>query len=116
MAKKFVTTSGAPASPARRRLFKRMALGAAALPVAEGMWRAALAQPAAALLSVDAPEAKAVHYVEDAKDAQGATPGSRCGNCGLYQGASGTTQGPCQLFAGKEVKEAGWCSSWAPQI
>jgi hypothetical protein len=116
MAKKSVTARGAPASPARRRLLERLVLGAAALPLAEGVWRAAPAQPAATLLAVDAPEAKAVHYVEDAKDAPGATPGSRCGNCGLYQGASGTTQGPCQLFPGKEVKEAGWCSSWAPQI
>ena len=116
MAKKSVTTIGALASPSRRRLLKRLALGAALLPVAEGAWGAAFAPAPTALLSVDAPEAKAVHYVEDVKDAQGATAGSRCGNCGLYQGVNGATQGPCQLFAGKEVKEAGWCSSWVPQI
>jgi hypothetical protein len=106
-----------PASPARRRLLKRLALGVSLAPAAADLWRAALAaSPAPPLISVDSPEAKAVHYVEDASDAQGATPGNRCGNCGLYQGVSGATQGPCQLFPGKDVKQAGWCRSWAPQM
>jgi hypothetical protein len=60
--------------------------------------------------------AKAVHYVEDAKSAKGAASGSTCANCALYLGASGTAQGPCQIFPGKQVKAAGWCSSWAPQM
>jgi len=30
--------------------------------------------------------------------------------------APGSAQGPCQLFAGKQVKAAGWCSAWAPQM
>ena len=111
MAKKSVTARGAPASPARRRLLERLVLGAAALPLAEGVWRAAPAQPAAALLSVDAPEAKAVHYVEDAKAAK-ESAGNTCAGCGLYQGANGSVQGPCQLFPGKAVKAAGWCASW----
>jgi hypothetical protein len=25
-------------------------------------------------------------------------------------------QGPCQLFPGKQVKAAGWCTGWAPQM
>ncbi len=98
----------------RRRLLQRLALGAAAVPLA-GRVRGALAAPAP-LLSVEAPEARAVKYVEDARNAQGATPGSNCANCGLYQGPNGSAQGPCQLFPGKEVKAAGWCSSWAPQM
>ena len=56
-----------------------------------------------------------MQYTEDAKSAKGAQ-GNSCANCALYQGASGTTQGPCQLFPGKDVKAAGWCSSWAPQM
>jgi hypothetical protein len=99
----------------RRILLQRLALGASLAPVAAAGLRAALAAPAP-LLSVSAPEAKAVKYVEDAKDAQGASPGGNCANCGLYQGADGSAQGPCQLFPGKEVKAAGWCSSWAPQM
>lgn len=99
----------------RRRLLRRLALGVSLAPLAAGALREALAA-SAPLLSVNAPEAKAVKYVEDAKNAQGASPGNNCANCGLYQGPNGSTQGPCQLFPGKEVKAAGWCSSWAPQM
>ena len=102
-------------SLSRRRLLKRLALGASLVPLAAGGLRDSLAG-SAPLLSVAAPEAKAVKYVEDATNAQGASPGSNCANCGLYQGPNGSTQGPCQLFPGKEVKAAGWCSSWAPQM
>jgi hypothetical protein len=103
-----------PTSLSRRRLLQRLALGASLAPLAGQLVRPALA--AAPLLSVSAPEAQAVKYVEDVKDAKGATPGNNCANCGLYQGASGSAQGPCQLFPGKDVKAAGWCSSWTPQM
>lgn len=94
----------------RRRLLQRLALGFTAAAAAA---RTALAAP---LLSVAAPEARAVRYTEDARQAKDAQPGSTCGNCALYQGASGSAQGPCQLFKGTDVKAAGWCSSWAPQM
>jgi hypothetical protein len=102
-------------SPSRRQLLKRLILGMSVAPVVAVGVRAALAAPAA-LLQVGAPEAKAVKYVEDAKQAKGANPGSSCANCALYQGANGSSQGPCQLFPGKDVKAAGWCSSWAAQM
>ena len=102
-------------SLSRRRLLRRLSLAASLAPLAAAASRTALAAPAP-LLSMDAPEAKAVNYVENARDAHGATPGSNCANCGLYQGPNGSTQGPCQLFQGKEVKAAGWCSSWAAQM
>jgi len=102
-------------SLSRRRLLRRPALGASVAPVAAGVLRTTLAA-SAPLLSVDAPEAKAVKYVENVRDAHGAVPGNNCGNCALYQGPDGSTQGPCQLFPGKEVKAAGWCSSWAAQM
>ena len=101
-----------PASPSRRRLLQRIALGVSLSPLV-AVLRPAQAAP---LLAVGAPEAKAVKYVENAKDAQGASPGSNCANCGLYQGANGSAQGPCQLFPGKDVKASGWCSSWAAQM
>jgi hypothetical protein len=104
----------ADTSLSRRRLLRRLVLGASLVPLAADAWRTALA--AAPLLSVDAPEAKAVSYAENARDAKGAKPGNTCANCGLYQGAEGSSQGPCQLFPGKEVKASGWCSSWAAQI
>ena len=102
-------------SMSRRRLLRRLALSVSLAPLAASVARESLAA-SAPLLSVNAPEAKAVKYVEDAKKASGATPGSSCANCALYQGADGSTQGPCQLFAGKLVKAGGWCTAWAPQI
>ena len=101
-------------SPERRRLLQRLLLG---VPLAAlGMQPPARAAAAAALLDAASPEAKAVKYVADAARASGATPGSSCANCALYQGAGGSKQGPCQLFPGKEVRAAGWCTSWAPQM
>ena len=106
-----------PNSPlSRRRLLQRLALCVSLAPVAAGAVRTALAAAPAPLLSASSPEAKAVKYVEDAKNAKGATPGNNCANCGLYQGTSGSAQGACQLFPGKDVKASGWCSSWAPQM
>lgn len=101
----------------RRSALKRLALGVALAPVAAAL-RQARAGDAASLplLSVDAPEAKAVKYVENAQQAKDRVPDSSCANCGLYQGASGSTQGPCQLFPGNAVTAAGWCSSWAAQM
>lgn len=101
-------------SLSRRRLLGRV-LALSLTPVALKTLPAALAADAP-LLSVSAPEAQAVKYVEDAKKANGATPGSNCANCALYQGAYGSTQGPCQLFAGRLVKAGGWCTAWAPQM
>lgn len=100
----------------RRDLLQRVMLGVSLAPVAAGALRAALAATSPPLLAVDSPEGRAVHYVENAANAKGAKPGNNCASCGLYQGANGSTQGPCSLFPGKEVKAAGWCSSWAPQM
>jgi High potential iron-sulfur protein len=103
-------------SMSRRRLLQRLALGVSLAPVAAVKVRGARAADAALpLLSVGAPEAKAVHYTENAKTAKEAGANT-CASCGLYQGANGSAQGPCQIFPGKAVKAAGWCSSWAGQI
>ncbi len=102
-------------SLSRRRLLEHLALALSLTPVALRSLSSALAADAP-LLSVSAPEAKAVKYVEDASQASGATPGSNCANCALYEGPYGSTQGPCQLFAGKLVKASGWCTGWMPQI
>jgi High potential iron-sulfur protein len=96
-----------------RRLFLQgLSLAVSLAPLAAGAARASNA----ALLAVDSPEAKAVQYTEDAKGAKGAAPGSTCATCALYQGSYGSSQGPCQIFPGKEVKAGGWCSSWAAQM
>lgn len=99
----------------RRELLRNIAIAVALTPLAVPKLTAAAAA-ANPRLNPAEPAAKAVKYVEDAKHAQGATAGSRCSNCALYEGASGSTQGPCQIFPGKDVMAAGWCSSWAPQM
>jgi len=71
----------------RRRLLKRLALAVSLAPLAASRVRSALAADAP-LLASSAPEARAVKYVEDAREAGAATAGSNCANCGLYQGPS----------------------------
>jgi High potential iron-sulfur protein len=98
----------------RRRFLGRVARGVVTAPLA------ILVSPAfgadGPLLDPAEPAAKAVQYLEDARRAKGATAGSKCANCALYLGPTGSVQGPCQIFAGKQVKAAGWCSAWAPQM
>jgi hypothetical protein len=102
-----------PVDRSRRRLLQKLSLAVPLIPLAAYRAQAAAEAP---LLSPDAKGAKAVNYVEDATKAQGAVPGSSCANCALYQGHSGAPSGPCQIFPGKQVKAAGWCSTWAPQM
>lgn len=96
----------------RRHLLQQLLVG---VPVAAAVTASAGAADAP-LVAADSPEARQLGYVEDAKAAQDAKPGNHCGDCALYQGSANSTQGPCQLFAGKQVKAAGWCRSWAPQL
>jgi High potential iron-sulfur protein len=100
----------------RRSMLRRCALAAALLPVFAWPARAAWAAAAAPDLSESDPAAKQLKYVTDAKRAVGVQAGSTCANCALYQGAYGSAAGPCQIFPAKQVKAAGWCSSWAPQM
>ncbi|MGO9804442.1 MAG: high-potential iron-sulfur protein [Steroidobacteraceae bacterium] len=105
----------APRSTSRRRLLQEFALivPLAALAARRTARADAAPQP---LLDTGSVQAKALKYVANAKDAAGASQGSSCANCALYQGTSGSAQGPCQLFPGKDVKASGWCSSWAVQM
>jgi hypothetical protein len=99
----------------RRRFIRKLLLGATFAPLA--MARLTTSRAAdLPLLSPDDPAAKKVKYTEVASSDKGATKGNNCATCALYEGTYGSTQGPCQLFPGKHVKAAGWCSSWAPQI
>jgi hypothetical protein len=99
----------------RRGFLSRLVLGTTLAPLVS----ARLAVGAAAdlpLLSPDDPAATKVKYTEDATKEKSAVKDNNCGNCALYEGTYKSAQGPCQLFPGKQVKSAGWCSSWAPQI
>lgn len=66
------------------------------------------------------PVAQSLKYVHDASSvdpAQRANPAAEqtCDNCALIQGADGDDWRPCQIFPGKLVNAAGWCSVWAPK-
>jgi mevalonate pyrophosphate decarboxylase len=96
----------------RRALLRRLAGALSLAPLAT---RAASQAATAALplVSESDPQAKMLHYVEDARRASGASAGASCESCSLYSGASGADRGSCTLFPGKLVKAAGWCSSWS---
>jgi hypothetical protein len=101
---------------ARRTVLRRAALGLVVTPLAVFFNTNRALAADGPLLNPDDAAAKAVRYVDDATRAKGATAGSRCANCALYLGNASSTQGPCQIFPGIQVKAAGWCSSWAPQM
>jgi len=86
-------------------------MGVVLIPLTSVFARAAVAD--APMVTADDPTAKALKYVEDVSKATDAKPGSKCANCSFFQGAPNASQGPCTVFAGKQVKAAGWCSSWA---
>jgi len=71
-------------------------------------------------LSPDDPMAQAMKYTHDASSVDPATrtnPAAEqnCANCALAQGNAGDEWLPCQIFPGKLVAAAGWCSVWAPK-
>ena len=102
-------------NPSRRRFVRKLVLGAALAPLALSRLTTSRAADLP-LLSPDDPAAKKVKYTEDASSQKSVSKGNTCATCALYEGAYGSTQGPCQLFPGKHVKAPGWCSAWAPQI
>lgn len=70
-------------------------------------------------VALDDPTAKALAYVEDVKNIDKANPvnaryeeGQSCANCIQLQGEAGAEWRPCNLFPGKLVAAAGWCSVW----
>jgi high potential iron-sulfur protein len=72
-------------------------------------------------LDVKDPAAIAVGYVENAsqidlKKYPAYIKGSNCENCLLLQGTTGSHYRPCNLFPGKVVAAAGWCSGWTAEI
>ena len=66
------------------------------------------------------PMAGAMKYTHDAASVDPATRNNpaadqNCANCALVQGNDGDDWRPCQIFPGKSVAAAGWCSVWAPK-
>lgn len=102
---------------ARRKFIQLSAVAAAG--VMAQTTRTAQAQDLPPLTSDD-PMGQAMKYTDDASSVDPATrtnPAAEqnCANCALVQGADGDERRPCQIFPGKSVAAAGWCSVWAPK-
>jgi hypothetical protein len=68
------------------------------------------------LVGKEDPLAKTFNYVTDSSKVDKAkfpqhAADQKCGTCALYT-AIDKKHGKCQLFAGKSVAQAGWCSSF----
>jgi len=118
----------------RRNFLKISAIGLAVAPLTQLVMSTAVQAkqvprhlPAeAAALSEDDPQAKALHYKEDATDANiaGRKEGQFCSNCQLYTGQPGEAWGPCAIFSYRTnphankpfvVSATGWCDAWGPR-
>jgi hypothetical protein len=77
-------------------------------------------------LSVDDPQAKALHYMEDASAANstGRKDHQFCMTCQLYSGSPDAEWGPCAIFSYRNnpktnspfvVRAQGWCQGWGPR-
>ena len=54
----------------------------------------------------------ALGYKMDATKASNRKDKTACGNCSLYSGKPGASDGPCSVFGGKLVNGKGWCTAW----
>ena len=102
---------------ARRKFIQLSAVAAAGCFVAPAREAQAGDLPK---LSTDDPMAAAMKYTHDASSVDPASRNNpaavqNCANCALVQGNDGDEWRPCQIFPGKAVAAAGWCSVWAPK-
>lgn len=94
-----------------RRDFLRLAVSAAAVPLAGGLVGTASAQEFIENLKETDQTAITLNYVDEA-DIDGMVPGQYCRDCLFWQGESGQARGACGLMQAK-VAAAGWCSAWS---
>lgn len=102
---------------ARRQFMQLSAVAAAGLVLKPGGEAAAQGMPK---IEESDPVAQSLKYTHDASSvdpASRANPAAEqtCANCALLQGNEGDEWRPCQIFPGKLVNAAGWCSVWAPK-
>lgn len=97
----------APAAPAE-------AAPAANAGMPEGLPALEESDPTASSLgySQDASKVDVAKYPKKG-EANGAQ--QKCDSCALYQTANNPEWGKCTIFAGKLVKNGGWCNSWSPK-
>ena len=95
----------------RRRFIKITAASLAAAPFANALLSGAA--QAVDAVSESEPTATALGYKMDATKASNRKDQTAvCGNCSLYSGKPGASDGPCSVFGGKLVNAKGWCTAW----
>lgn len=121
----------------RRRFIKISAIGFVTAPLAVELLLGTAAQaagrsarnsppPGTPAVGEDDEQAKALHYVENANDADkmGRKPNQICQVCQLYSGKPGAEWGPCAIFSYRKdpktnnplvVSANGWCQGWGPR-
>lgn len=95
----------------RRRFIKITATGLAAAPFANALLSGTA--EAVDMVSESEPTATALGYKMDATKASNRKDKTAvCGNCSLYSGKPGASDGPCSVLGGKLVNAKGWCTAW----
>jgi len=95
----------------RRRFIKISVAGLAAAPFVSALLSGAA--QAVDAVSESEPTATALGYKLDATKASNRKDSTAvCGNCSLFSGKPGASDGPCSVFGGKLVNAKGWCTAW----
>ena len=55
----------------------------------------------------DSDQARALSYTHTSPKSD-----QKCANCQLFSAGADAEWGPCAIFPGKQVANAGWCSAW----
>jgi hypothetical protein len=98
-------------SASRRRFIKISGAGLVVAPFASALFSGAA--QAVDAVSESEPTATALGYKMDATKASNRKDSTAvCGNCSLYSGKPGASDGPCSVFGGKLVNAKGWCTAW----
>jgi len=100
--------SDKPMNQSRRDAVKKMMGGLAAVPLMNLVGMATAQAEDLPHVTADDPTAVALKYVEKSEDPDG----HHCANCQFQMPVTEGEWVPCQLFPGKLVHSAGWCTSW----
>lgn len=90
----------------RRKLLGVTATAIISAPMAGLLARTAEASEAPPVDPDDA-QAKALSYTHNSSVSD-----QKCANCQLFAAGADAAWGPCAIFPGKQVANAGWCSAW----
>lgn len=90
----------------RRKLLGATATAIISTPMLSLLTRTAGATEAP-LVDPDDAQAKALSYTHSSPKAD-----QNCANCQLFSAGADAEWGPCAIFPGKQVANAGWCSAW----